>query len=341
MKLELTDFNSFGKNILFTGANSGIGFCSLIQLLKKENYLYVPIRSTKRKNLFIDKLRNYFESDFLFKYLNIIEDVDFSNLENINKIKDYFVKEEKNIDIVILNAGMQYTGALYPKVSKQGFEMTFAINHLAHFFLIQILLPFINDQHGSRIIVTSSDVHNPKSPGGNVGKKAGLNNLENYQNVVYGKFINFSADKAYKDSKLCNILFAKKLSKNLKLKNSKISVISWAPGLVIPDGDLGFFRYSAKFNNIGYILFSNIVKNILGISESPKGAGNILYKIAMAKDFNNINYLHLSNQLISYKKHKLKNIDVSKEADNSELANKLWDFSKKLCDSFGFSSFNI
>ena len=341
MKLELTDFNSFGKNILFTGANSGIGFCSLIQLLKKENYLYVPIRSEKRKKIFIAKLLNYFDTKFLSKYLNIIEEVDFSNLENINKIKDYLVREEKFLDILVLNAGMQYTGALYPKVSKQGLEMTFAVNHLAHFYLIQILIPLINDQYSSRIIVTSSDVHNPKSSGGNVGEKAGLNNLENYHNVIYGKFLNFSADKAYKNSKLCNILFAKELSKNLNIQNRKVSVITWAPGLVIPEDDLGFFRYSSKFNKAGYMIFSNIAKNILGISESPKRAGDILYRISMAKDFNNINYLHLSNQLSSYKKHTLKNIDVSEEANDSELAKKLWNFSKKLCESFGFSSLNI
>ena len=70
-------------------------------------------------------------------------------------------------------------------------------------------------------------------------------------------------------------------------------------------------------------------------------AGNILYKIAMAKDFNNMNYLHLSNQLISYKKHKLKKIAVSKEADSDELAKKLWVFSSELCRELGFSSLYI
>ena len=54
IKLELKEFNNFGKNILFTGANSGIGFYSLIQLLKKENYLYVPIKSNERIKIFIN-----------------------------------------------------------------------------------------------------------------------------------------------------------------------------------------------------------------------------------------------------------------------------------------------
>ena len=339
--MELKEFNNFGKNILFTGANSGIGFYSLIQLLKKENYLYVPIKSNERIKIFINNLKRYFNDKFLSKYLNIIGDSDFCDLENIYKIRDFLVQEEVLLDILILNAGMQYTGGLYPKVSKQGIEMTFAVNHLAHFLLIQNILSLIKDKLESRIVITSSDVHNPKSSGGNVGKKAGLNDLKNYKDVVSGKFINFSADKAYKDSKLCNILFAKELAKKLNSKKSKISVITWAPGLVIPDKDFGFFRYSSKFNSFGYFLFSNIAKNILGISETPKGAGDILYKIAMSRDLNNINYLHLSNQLISYKKHQLKKIAVSEEADSIELAEKLWYLSSELCKALGFPSLYI
>tara|TARA_Y100001968_G_scaffold333950_1_gene401708 strand:+ start:660 stop:1685 length:1026 start_codon:yes stop_codon:yes gene_type:complete len=341
MELDLAELNSSGRNILFTGANSGIGFYSLIHLLKNENYLYIPIRSKHRKKILLEKLKIHFNYEFLSKHLNIIDGVDFANLENINKIREYLLKEENSLDIIILNAGIQYTGALYPKVSKQGFELTFAVNHLAHFYLIKNLFSLINDSFESRIIITSSDVHNPKSSGGNVGKKASLNGLINYKNIISGKFINFSADRAYKNSKLCNILFAKELSKKLNQKKSKISVITWAPGLVIPENELGFFRYSSKFNKLGYVIFSMITKNILGITESPKDAGIILYKIALTKNFNNIRYLHLSNQLISYKKHKLKKTNVSIEANNSELAEKLWNFSSDLCSSFDFVSFDI
>ena len=129
----------------------------------------------------------------------------------------------------------QYTGSFYPKVSKQGIELTFAVNHLAHFYLVNVLKDFIRDKEESRIIITSSDVHDPKSSGGNIGKKAGLNNLVDFRKKVTGQFLNFNADEAYKNSKLCNILFAKELEKKLKMSTNKISVITWAPGLVIPN----------------------------------------------------------------------------------------------------------
>ncbi len=236
---------------------------------------------------------------------------------------------------------MQYTGSFYPKVSKQGIELTFAVNHLSHFYLVNLLKEFVRDKEESRIIITSSDVHDPKSSGGNIGRKAGLNNLVDFRKKITGKFLNFNADESYKNSKLCNILFAKELERKLKISSSKISVITWAPGLVIPNDDSGFFRYSKSFNLFGYWIFSKVSKNILGISESIENAGKILSEIILDSNLNNIGYIHLSNKLISFKKHKLVESKVSDEANSPDLASKLWILSEEICGSFGFVTFNI
>ncbi len=329
------------KNILITGGNSGIGFFAIINLLKTKNNLYIVIKNDFRKNQFRKTIEKYFDKNYLSKFLNIIEDCDLSDLENIKKIKDYLNSKKIFLDVIVLNAGLQYTGSYYPKVSKQGVELTFAVNHLAHFYLVNVLKDFVRDNKESRIIITSSDVHDPKSSGGNIGKKAGLNKLIDFKKKVTGKFLNFNADESYKNSKLCNILFAKELEKKLKISSSKISVITWAPGLVIPSDDSGFFRYSKRFNLTGYYIFSKVAKNILGISESVENAGKILSEIVFDSNFNNIGYVHLSNKLISFKKHKLVESKVSDEANNSELASKLWILSEDICRSFGFVSFNI
>ncbi len=329
------------KNILITGGNSGIGFFAIINLLKTKNNLYVVIKNEFRKNQFRKTIEKYFDKNYLSKFLNIIENCDLSDLENIEKIRVYFDRKKIFLDVIVLNAGLQYTGSFYPKVSKQGIELTFAVNHLAHFYLVNMLKDFVRDNEESRIIITSSDVHDPKSSGGNIGKKAGLNNLIDFRKKVAGKFLNFNADESYKNSKLCNILFAKELVKKLKISSSKISVITWAPGLVIPNDDSGFFRYSKGFNLSGYFIFSKVAKNILGISESVENAGKILSEIVFDSNFNNIGYVHLSNKLISFKKHKLVESKVSDEANNSELASKLWILSEEICKSFGFVIFNI
>ena len=334
-------YNQFGKTIFITGANSGIGFHSVIKFLETKNYLYIPIRSKIRKDLFINNLKKIYSESYLKKYLKIICDIDLANLENISKLENILINKNLKFDILILNAGLQYTGALYPKVSKQGIELTFAVNHLSHFYIINLLNSIIKDSSESRIIITSSDVHNPKSAGGNIGEKAGLNNLNNFKEEIMGNFKNFNADKSYKNSKLCNILFAIELKNRLRIKKRKISVISWAPGLVFPDKGLGFFRYSSKFNKSGYLIFSTIASKLLGISENVQDAGSLLYKIAMDKNYNNIDYQHLSNQLISFRKHKLIVTNVSEEASDPELATKLWQFSSDLCNSFGITPIDL
>ena len=329
------------KNILITGGNSGIGFFAIINLLKKKNNLFLVIKSDARKKDFLKRIEKYFDKKYLIKYLNIIENCDLSDLENIKNIKDYLVSEKILLDVVILNAGLQYTGSFYPKVSKQCIELTFAVNHLAHFYLVNLLKGFVHNKEESRIIITSSDVHDPKSSGGNIGKKAGLNNLIDFREKVTGRFLNFNADESYKNSKLCNILFAKELAKRLKISSSKITVITWAPGLVIPVDDYGFFRYSKRFNLLGYMIFSKVAKNILGISESTENAGKILSEIVLDSNLNNIGFIHLSNKLISFKKHKLVESNVSDEANSAELASKLWILSEEICESFGFATVNI
>ena len=110
------------KNILITGGNSGIGLFAIINLLKTKNNLYVLIKSELRKNQFLKTIEKYFDKNYLSKYLNIIENCDLSDLENIKKIKDYLIRKKVFLDVLVLNAGLQYTGSFYPKVSKQGIE---------------------------------------------------------------------------------------------------------------------------------------------------------------------------------------------------------------------------
>ena len=93
------------KKFLITGGNSGIGLFAIINLLKTKNSLYVVIKSELRKNEFLKIIEKYFDKNYLSKYLNIIENCDLSNLENIKKIRDYFISKKIFLDVVVLNAG--------------------------------------------------------------------------------------------------------------------------------------------------------------------------------------------------------------------------------------------
>jgi len=68
---------------------------------------------------------------------------------------------------------------------------------------------------------------------------------------------------------------------------------------------------------------------------------NLLSEIVFDSNFNNIGYVHLSNKLVSFKKHKLVESKVSNEANSAALASKLWILSEEICRSFGYVTFNI
>ena len=89
-------------------------------------------------------------------------------------------------------------------------------------------------------MITASEVHDPSSPGGNVGLGAGLGDLSGFaadgQNFQMIDGSEYNADKAYKDSKLCNVLFAKELRNRLQETNSQITVNAFGPGLITRTG---------------------------------------------------------------------------------------------------------
>ena len=147
--------------------------------------------------------------------------------------------------------------------------------------------------------------------------------------MVNGKDL-FSADKAYKDSKLCNVLFSRELARRISLIGRKVPVICWAPGLVIPKSKDGFFRYSRKYNEVGQRLFSLIARDILQITETPEKAGELLEKIESSKKYQSEAFIYLSNQLRAFSNHKLSNIQTSSEGRDMSKAIKLWELSNQL-----------
>jgi len=91
------------KNILITGGNSGIGLFAIINLLKTKNNLYVVIKSELRKNEILKKIEKYFDKNYFNKYINIIENIDLSDLENIKKLKKFLNASGKRLTTSNLN----------------------------------------------------------------------------------------------------------------------------------------------------------------------------------------------------------------------------------------------
>ncbi len=320
-------------NIFITGASSGIGFQATLKLISFGHNVILPCKNILRANETLTNIFNQLPFN-LSKKGNIYTPImDLSDLNSIDSLCADVRKRRLNIDILILNAGLQYTGSKIPKRSAQGIELTFAVNHLSHFYLTQNLLPFISNNKYSKIIITSSEVHNPMSSGGKVGAKASLGNLSGLASGSGFEMIDgsqFNADKAYKDSKLCNILFAKELSKRLKKNSLRIPVIAWAPGLVISRNSQGFFRYSRKYNPLGQILFAFLARDLLRIATSNEKAGMLLSELVYSSKYNENDFNYYSNKIISLGKFVFEKTNISEEAQKEGLSNKLWELSKSL-----------
>lgn len=320
-------------NILLTGGSSGIGYQAVLKLISLGHNIILPCRNIVRANQTLIKLFNDISVDSCNRGNISTPIMDLSDLKSIESICNEMIKRKEKLDILILNAGLQYTGSKEIRRSSQGVELTFAVNHLAHHYLTRKLLPLLNKTENTRIIITSSEVHNPSSPGGKVGLKASLGNFSGLEKECCFEMLDgkaFNADKAYKDSKLCNILFAKELSNRLQQKNYTIPVIAWAPGLVISRDKDSFFRYSRKYNELGQLIFASLARDLLGITTTNEKAGSLLCDLVVLAKYQKDCFYFYSNKIVSLRKFTFERTSTSFESNIEGLSEKLWELSEKL-----------
>ncbi len=319
------------RTIFLTGGSSGIGYQASIELLKEGHKLILPCRDSNTASKTKTNLIELTGSVLIETPV-----ADLSDLRNINKLAAQLNRENKFIDTIALNAGLQYTGSKTPRRSAQGYELTISVNHLAHQALTQLLLKLLKRSLSPKIVITSSEVHDPKSAGGSIGAAAGLGNLKGLKNERNFNMIDgissFNADKAYKDSKLCNILFARELSQRIISQGRNIPVITWAPGLVIPRVTGGFFRYSREYNQIGQRVFAIIARDILRITEDVKKAGLLLKTLCSSTEYYQKGFSFYSNKLIRPGKFNFQKSLPSAESLDTLLASDLWLSSSKLLE---------
>ncbi|WP_269623106.1 SDR family NAD(P)-dependent oxidoreductase [Prochlorococcus marinus] len=326
------------RRIVITGATSGIGYQAALKMILDQHEIIVPCRDLASRERFINSLK---KDNIIFSQIKYRVDLpiaDLSDLKSIEEFTDKLIHQNKQIDTLILNAGLQYTGSKEIRRSKQNIELTFAVNHLSHQYITQRLMPLVCKSNYPRIIVTASEVHNPESSGGKIGQPAGLGEMLGIKSSLTFETIDgistFNADKSYKDSKLCNILFTLELISRLQLNNFPVNVICWAPGLVIPRSKSGFFRYSRKYNEIGQIIFAFFARDVLHITETPEKAGQLLTEIATIFPNKPYQFLYLSNIIKRPGMMLLSKSNVSKEANDTSKAKELWDLTNEILKNF-------
>jgi NAD(P)-dependent dehydrogenase (short-subunit alcohol dehydrogenase family) len=277
--------------ILITGGTSGLGFYTALTLAEDQNNKILLIGSNKVKGVkavadIIKKTKN--------KKITYLKG-DLSSIKQISLIAKNLITEK--FDILINNAGALYFSRME---SIDKIEKTFALNHLSYFALTNLFLQNKNIKRGGRIINVASGAHK--------GVDIDLNNLEMKRN--------YNGWFAYKKSKLCNILFTKKLSE-LTSKN-KITVNCLHPGFVKTDfgknngGLLGLI--------IKFLMFLMAIK-------VEDGAKTIIY-LANSNEVNKVTGKYFYKSQI---------IEPSSFAQNQKSADLLWDESIKVLKNKGLT----
>ena len=298
---------------MLTGGSSGIGFQAVQRLLDAGHRLTVLCRDGAAA----DRLGGRLSTPIC----------DLSDLTSVERCAEALLTAAEPIDSLVLNAGLQYSGARKPRWSAQGYELTIAVNHLAHQVLVERLLPLLLLSTAPRLVVTSSEVHDPTTAGGKVGQPAGLGDLSGLRQGPGGAMVNggpFNAEKAYKDSKLCNLLMARDVERRLREQGQSLPVLAWSPGLVIPRSSGGFFRDSRRQNPFGQALFALVARDLLRLTETPQRAGALLAGLATSSPPDPVGLQYWSNRVLGPGRLRFDVSEPSAEARSDDLARELW-----------------
>ncbi|MEB3326891.1 MAG: SDR family NAD(P)-dependent oxidoreductase [Synechococcus sp.] len=309
------------RSILLTGASSGIGFQAATLLLASGDRLTLPCRDASTASRLRQCLIGPIETPTC----------DLADLGSIERCTQALLAAGQPIDTLILNAGLQYSGGTQPRWSAQGFELTVAVNHLGHQALLQQVLPLLLQSKAPRLVVTTSEVHDPTTPGGRVGPPAGLGDLAGLRHgpgaLMLDGSASFNAEKAYKDSKLCNLMMAREVERRLRDQGTPLPVLAWSPGLVIPRSEGGFFRYSRSHNPVGQALFSLVALDLLQLTETPQRAGALLAGLAAVSAPPVSGFEYWSNRVLGPGRLRFEVCEPSAEACSDTLATQLWELS--------------
>jgi NAD(P)-dependent dehydrogenase (short-subunit alcohol dehydrogenase family) len=274
------------KVCVVTGANSGVGFEASRLLAQSGATVVLVCRGQGRGETATDGiLRGAPHADLRLQV------ADLASLAQVRRLGGELAQTFPEIHLLVNNAGL-YRAKL--ERTEDGYERTFAVNHLSHFLLTQLLLPNLLAASGRVINVTSG------------GHRGGRLDPDSLEEVARGR-MRYSGLGAYADSKLANVLFAAELAR--RFGSEELAACALHPGVLATQ----IWNRNRNPMSLGMLLF----KPFMG---RPSVGGEAVAFLAQEP----------AARIHGRYFEKKKEVKPAPLAEDPILAQKLWDLSLQL-----------
>jgi NAD(P)-dependent dehydrogenase (short-subunit alcohol dehydrogenase family) len=199
-----------GRTFLVTGANTGIGRATAAALARQGGRVYVASRSREKGEEAVAGIKASTGNEAVW-FLPL----DLADLDSVRACAEAFLARGEPLHVLVNNAGVGGAHGL----TRQGFELTFGINHLGHFALTKALLGCLTASVPARVVTVSSDSHYS-------ARGIDFEGLRRRAGGITGL-------REYAVSKLCNVLFTQELAR--RTADTGVTTYALHPGVVASD----------------------------------------------------------------------------------------------------------
>jgi len=273
-----------GRVCVVTGATSGIGYVTARELARQGATVTVVGRNRDRTARCVAQIRQETGSEAVDSLL-----ADLSSMTQVRALAEAVKARHTRLDVLVNNAGAIF---LTRHTTVDGYEMTFALNHLAPFLLTNLLLDRLKASVPARIVTTASVAH--------TGAKIAFDD-PNFQHSFY------NAWSAYSQSKLANIMFTYELAR--RLEGTGVTANAFHPGVVASG-----FAHNGPLLSVAMTLARPMMVS------AEEGAKTAIY-VASSPAVEGVTGQYFT------KEHPVRS---SKESYNTESQRRLWEVSEEL-----------
>lgn len=196
-----------GKRYLVTGANTGLGFETALELVNKDAHVVLAGRSEQK----LVEAKTRISAQVPNAKLEIGV-VDLGSVASVKAYVQHYIESGEPLDVLINNAGIMFPP---PSVTVDGYETQFGVNFIGHYVLTALLFPVLQNSEHGRIVTLSSMAHRD-------GKI-------DFDNLKLEK--SFNKFREYGQSKVADLIFAIELNRRLVASGSSVVSVACHPGV--------------------------------------------------------------------------------------------------------------